>query len=125
MRRAFFLLWGIAFCVGAQEPGKWGMIDALGTVRIPERYDEIGSFRGDLAKGLPLPEFLPGQKGAKVVKWMKAEGQEVKKNEPLAQVELKEPAIPVSATVNGMLTKIGVLCACVACVCVSVCGVVS
>lgn len=101
-------MWGIAFCVGAQEPGKWGMIDALGTVRIPERYDEIGSFRGDLAKGLPLPEFLPGQKGAKVVKWMKAEGQEVKKNEPLAQVELKEPAIPVSAPVNGMLTKIGV-----------------
>jgi len=84
------------------------MVDTSGTVRIPEQYDETGLFRGDLAKGLPLPEFLPGQKGAKILKWMKAEGQEVKKNETLAQVELKEPAIPVTAPVNGMLTKIGV-----------------
>ena len=45
---------------------------------------KIGVFRGDLAKGLPLPEFLPGLKGAKIVKWLKAEGQEVKKDEPLA-----------------------------------------
>ena len=107
--RGFSILclgWLLAGPIQAQ--GKWGMIDAGGTIRIPEQYDEIGFFRGDLAKGLPLPEFLPGQKGAKVVKWMKAEGQEVKKNEPLIQVELKEPAIPVTAPVNGMLTKIGV-----------------
>jgi biotin carboxyl carrier protein len=84
------------------------MVDIHGTVRIPEKYDEIGVFRGDLAKGLPLPEFLPGLKGAKIVKWLKAEGQEVKKNEPLAEVELKEPSLPVTAPVSGMLTKIGV-----------------
>ena len=84
------------------------MVDTNGTVRIAERYDEIGVFRGDLAKGLPLPEFLPGLKGAKIAKWMKTEGQEVKKNEVLAEVELTEPSIPVVAPVNGMLTKIGV-----------------
>ena len=97
------------FCASlGHTQGKWGMVDTNGTVRIPERYDEIGVFRGDLAKGLPLPEFLPGLKGAKIVKWLKAEGQEVKKNEPLAEVELKEPSLPVTAPVNGMLTKIGV-----------------
>ena len=88
--------------------GKWGMVDTNGVSRIPEKYDEIGWFRGDLGRGLPLPEFLPGLKGAKVVKWLKSEGQEVKKDEPMAQVELKEPSIPVTAPANGMLTKIGV-----------------
>jgi len=99
---------GLLWVSVGQAQGKWGMVDTNGTVRMPERYDEIGVFRGDLARGLPLPEFLPGLKGAKIVKWLKAEGQEVKKNEPLAEVELKEPSIPVSAPVNGMLTKIGV-----------------
>ena len=108
MRGAVFLLMGFASLSGAQAQGKWGMVDTNGVFRIPERYDEIGLFRGDLAKGLPLPEFLPGLKGAKIVKWLKEEGQEVKKDEPLAQVELKEPSIPVTAPVNGMLTKIGV-----------------
>ena len=104
---AIFAL-GLIWSWPGQAQGKWGMVDTNGTVRIPERYDEVGVFRGDLAKGLPLPEFLPGLKGAKIVKWMKAEGQEVKKDEPLAQVELTEPSIPVTAPVNGMLTLIGV-----------------
>ena len=104
--RAFFLAMVLAGV--AQAQGKWGMVDTAGTLRIPEQYDEVGMFCGDLAKGLPLPEFLPGQKGAKIVKWLKSEGQEVRKGEPLAQVELKEPAIPVTAPVGGMVTKIGV-----------------
>jgi len=104
---AVFALGLLGAWAGRAE-GKWGMVDTQGTVRIPERYDEIGVFRGDLAKGLPLPEFLPGQKGAKIVKWVKEEGQEVKKEEVLAQVELTEPSIPVTSPVNGMLTKIGV-----------------
>ena len=108
MRSPQVFLLGVLWAVAAQGQGKWGMIDTNGILRIPEQYDEIGSFRGDLAKGLPLQEFLPGQKGAKIVKWMKLENQEVKKGEVLAQVELKEPAVPVTAPVNGMLTKIGV-----------------
>ena len=102
-----FLL-AIVLTGAVQAQGKWGMIDASGAVRIPERYDEIGSFRGDLAKGMTLPEILPGQKGAKILKWMKTEGEKVKKGEVLAQVELREPAIPIAAPVSGMLTKIGV-----------------
>ena len=108
MRICAVLALGLIWSWTGQAQGKWGMVDTHGAVRIPERYDEIGVFRGDLAKGLPLPEFLPGLKGAKIVKWLKAEGQEVKKNEPLAEVELKEPSLPVTAPVNGMLTKIGV-----------------
>ncbi len=108
MQGCVVLALGLLWVPLGQAQGKWGMVDTNGTVRIPERYDEIGVFRGDLAKGLPLPEFLPGLKGAKIVKWLKAEGQEVKKNEPLAEVELKEPSLPVTAPVNGMLTKIGV-----------------
>ncbi|NBV35457.1 MAG: hypothetical protein EBR81_17130, partial [Proteobacteria bacterium] len=38
----------------------------------------------------------------------KAEGSEVKAGEPLAQVELTEPTLPVEAPVSGMLVKIGV-----------------
>ena len=102
------------FCLGVilagpiQAQEKWGMIDTGGVVRIPEQYDEVGFFHGDLAKGLPLPEFLAGQKGARISKWTKSEGEPVKKDEVLAQVELKEPSIPVTAPVNGMLVKIDV-----------------
>jgi len=92
-------------CLGA---GKGGMVDATGTWRIAEKYDEVGKFRGDLAKSLALPEFLPGVKGAKIRKWLKAEGDEVKGGEPLAEVELTEPALPVEAPISGMLVKIGV-----------------
>lgn len=88
--------------------GNWGMVDETGTMRLPEKYEQIGEFRGDLAKALCLPEFLPGVKGAKVRKWMKSEGSEVKAGELLAEVELTEPALPVTAPVNGMLVKIGV-----------------
>lgn len=108
MRRCVVFVLGLLWAWPGHPQGKWGMVDTNGTVRMPEQYDEVGLFRGDLAKGLPLPEFLPGVKGAKIVKWMKAEGQEVKKDETLAQVELKEPSIPVVSPVNGMLTKIGV-----------------
>jgi len=88
--------------------GGWGMVDETGTMRLPEKYEQIGEFRGDLAKALCLPEFLPGVKGAKIRKWVKAEGSEVKAGEPLAQVELTEPTLPVEAPVSGMLVKIGV-----------------
>ena len=108
MRGCAVFALGLVWSWTGQAQGKWGMVDTNGVARIAERYDEIGVFRGDLAKGLPLPEFLPGLKGARIVKWLKAEGQEVKKDEPLVQVELKEPSIPVTAPVNGMLTKIGV-----------------
>ena len=88
--------------------GGWGMVDETGTLRLPEHYEQIGEFRGDLAKALCLPEFLPGVKGAKIRKWLKKEGGEVKAGEPLAQVELTEPTLPVEAPVSGMLVKIGV-----------------
>ena len=86
--------------------GSWGMVDETGTMRLPEKYEQIGEFRGDLAKPLRLPEFLPGVKGAKIRKWVKGEGSEVKAGEPLAQVELSEPTLPVEAPVSGMLVKI-------------------
>jgi len=108
MRGCAVFVLGLIWSWAGQAQGKWGMIDTQGAMRIQEQYDEIGVFRGDLAKGLPLPEFLPGLTGAKIVKWMKAEGEEVKKDEPLAQVELKEPSIPVTVPVHGMLTKIEV-----------------
>jgi len=88
--------------------GSWGMVDETGTIRVPEKYEQVGEFRGDLAKALCLPEFLPGVKGAKIRKWLKAEGSEVKAGEPLAEVELTEPTLPVEAKVSGMLVKIGV-----------------
>ena len=88
--------------------GKWGMVDTNGTWRLSEKYEEVGEFRGDLKRSFTLPEFLPGVKGAKVKKWLKAEGDEVKGGEPLAEVELTEPALPVEAPISGMLVKIGV-----------------
>ena len=84
------------------------MVDTNGTWRLSEKYEEVGEFRGDLKRSFTLPEFLPGVKGAKVRKWLKAEGDEVKGGEPLAQVELTEPALPVEAPISGMLVKIGV-----------------
>jgi len=102
----FFLLGlGTGVSWGA---GKWGMVDTNGTWRLPEKYEEIGEFRGDLKRSFTLPEFLPGVKGAKVKKWLKAEGDEVKGGQALAEVELTEPALPVESPIAGMLVKIGV-----------------
>lgn len=84
------------------------MVDTTGTMRLPEKYEEVGEFRGDLQRTFSLPEFLPGVKGAKVRKWLKAEGDEVKAGEPLAQMEMVEPVLPVESPVSGMLVKIGV-----------------
>lgn len=100
-------LWGMGVGV-SWGAGKWGMVDTNGTWRLPEKYDEVGEFRGDLQKSFTLPEFLPGVKGAKVKKWLKAEGDEVKGGQALAQVELTEPALPVESPIAGMLVKIGV-----------------
>jgi len=104
--QAFFL--GAFGAAAAFGQGKWGMVDTNGVVRIPARYDDIGVFRGDLGRGLTLPEFLPGLQGAKIIKWLKAEGAEVQTGEALAEVELKEPVLPVAAPAAGMLTKINV-----------------
>jgi len=84
------------------------MVDTNGTWRLPEKYDEVGEFRGDLQKSFTLPEFLPGVKGAKMKKWLKADGDEVKGGQALAEVELTEPALPVESPIAGMLVKIGV-----------------
>ena len=84
------------------------MVDTTGTWRLAEKYEEVGEFRGDLKRSFTLPEFLPGVKGAKVKKWLKAEGDEVKAGEPLAQMEMVEPVLPVESPISGMLVKIGV-----------------
>ena len=75
------------------------MVDTNGTWRLPEKYEEVGEFRGDLKRSFTLPEFLPGVKGAKVRKWLKAEGDEVKGGQALAEVELTEPALPVESQI--------------------------
>ena len=107
MKLSLIFLWGLGMGV-SWGAGKWGMVDTNGTLRLSEKYEEVGEFRGDLKRSFTLPEFLPGVKGAKVRKWLKAEGDEVKGGEPLAQVELTEPALPVEAPISGMLVKIGV-----------------
>ena len=107
MKLSLIFLWGLGMGV-SWGAGKWGMVDTNGTWRLSEKYEEVGEFRGDLKRSFTLPEFLPGVKGAKVRKWLKAEGDEVKGGEPLAQVELSEPALPVEAPISGMLVKIGV-----------------
>ena len=112
MAGRFRTVLGMSFAIAWQgmvwAGGSWGMVDERGTMRLPEKYEQIGEFRGDLAKSLCLPEFLPGVKGAKIRKWLKGEGTEVKSGEALAQVELTEPTLPVEAPASGMLVKIGV-----------------
>ena len=107
MKLCLVLLLGVGLGV-SWAGGKWGMVDTNGTWRLPEKYEEVGEFRGDLKRSFTLPEFLPGVKGAKVRKWLKAEGDEVKGGQALAEVELTEPALPVESPISGMLVKIGV-----------------
>ena len=77
MKLFLIFLWGLGMGV-SWGAGKWGMVDTNGTWRLSEKYEEVGEFRGDLKRSFTLPEFLPGVKGAKVNKWLKAEGDEVK-----------------------------------------------
>ena len=107
VKLSLLFLWGMGVGV-SWGAGKWGMVDTNGTWRLPEKYDEVGEFRGDLQKSFTLPEFLPGVKGAKMKKWLKADGDEVKGGQALAEVELTEPALPVESPIAGMLVKIGV-----------------
>jgi len=107
VKLSLVFLWGLGMGV-SWGAGKWGMVDTTGTWRLAEKYEEVGEFRGDLKRSFTLPEFLPGVKGAKVKKWLKAEGDEVKAGEPLAQMEMVEPVLPVESPISGMLVKIGV-----------------
>lgn len=101
------LLWVVfAGLAGAQAQEKWGMVDVQGVMRVPERYENIGRFRGDLAKGLTLPEFMPGLRQMTIVRWLRKERDAVRAGEPLAEVELHDAAVPVTAPQKGMLTKI-------------------
>lgn len=106
MRGCAIFALGLIWSWAGQAQEKWGMVDAQGVMRVPERYEKMGRFRGDLAKGLTLPEFMPGLREMTIVRWLRKEREAVRAGEPLAEVELHDAALPVAAPQKGMLTKI-------------------
>ena len=106
MRNFLILFLGILFPAAGQTQGAWGMVDTQGVMRIPERYENLGRFRGDLAQGLTLPAFMPGLQNMTIVRWLRKENEPVRAGEALAEIELHDAVVPVTSPHGGMLTKI-------------------
>ena len=53
-----------------------------------------------------MPRLDPGMQSGKIVEWLKKEGEQVKKGEPILVVEGEKTTFEIEATENGLLTKI-------------------
>ena len=61
-----------------------------------------------MATSIFLPQWGMGMQEATIIKWLKKEGDLVKKGEPLVEVESSKVNAEVESSVDGYLIKIGV-----------------
>jgi pyruvate dehydrogenase E2 component (dihydrolipoamide acetyltransferase) len=60
-----------------------------------------------MATDVVLPALGMAQDSGKIVRWLKAEGEQVTKGEPLAEVETDKATIEIEAPVSGLLARVG------------------
>ena len=60
-----------------------------------------------MATSIFLPQWGMGMQEATIIKWLKKEGDLVKKGEPLVEVESSKVNAEVESSVDGYLIKIG------------------
>ncbi len=59
-----------------------------------------------MATHVILPALGMSQDTGKIVQWLKAEGQQVRKGEPLAEIETDKATVEIEAPADGMLTHV-------------------
>jgi len=53
-----------------------------------------------------MPRLDPGMQSGKIVEWLKKEGDQVKKGEPILVVEGEKTTFEIEAPESGLLTRI-------------------
>ncbi len=59
-----------------------------------------------MATNVILPALGMAQETGKVVRWLKAEGEQVMKGEPLAEIETDKATVELEAPATGVLAKV-------------------
>ena len=59
-----------------------------------------------MATNVILPALGMSQDTGKIVQWLKAEGEQVAKGEPLAEIETDKATVEIEATANGVLAHV-------------------
>src|SRR5712691_6326194 len=62
--------------------------------------------RSTMATHVILPALGMSQDTGKIVQWLKAEGEQVTKGEPLVEIETDKATVEIEAPADGMLTHI-------------------
>src|SRR5436190_10278698 len=63
---------------------------------------------GEMATEIKLPRLGQGMESGTIVKWLKSEGEQVEKGEPLYELDTEKVTQEVEADVAGTLLKIAV-----------------
>src|SRR5438034_5167575 len=63
---------------------------------------------GEMATEIKLPRLGQGMESGTIVKWLKSEGEQVKKGEPLYELDTDKVTQEVEADASGVLLKIAV-----------------
>src|SRR5437879_1805859 len=64
------------------------------------------SWDGTLMANVQMPRLSDSMETGKILRWLKKEGEEVKKGEPLVEIESDKANIEVEAYASGKLSKI-------------------
>ncbi len=59
-----------------------------------------------MAKDVILPALGMAQDTGKILQWLKAEGEQVVKGEPLAEIETDKATVEIEAPANGVLARV-------------------
>src|SRR5881275_891532 len=62
--------------------------------------------RAMMATDVILPALGMSQETGKIVQWLKAEGEQVAKGEPLAEIETDKATVEIEAPADGTLTRV-------------------
>src|SRR5207245_6628602 len=65
-----------------------------------------GAARKELMASVQMPRLSDSMETGKILRWLKKEGEEVKKGEPLVEIESDKANIEVEAYASGKLSKI-------------------
>src|SRR5947208_5939113 len=63
---------------------------------------------GEMATEIKLPRLGQGMESGTIVKWLKSEGEQVEKGEPLYELDTDKVTQEVEADASGVLLKIAV-----------------
>src|SRR6202011_3032443 len=90
--------------------GPGALQQAVGEARLPGQggrdRDGQGAARKELMSSVQMPRLSDSMETGKILRWLKKEGDQVVKGEPLVEIESDKANIEVEAYASGKLSKI-------------------